>query len=435
MLSLLNPIPEAVRDVKALEDLIGKYNIVPYFGCDEYTSHSFINLLSDVSELSPSHQACKEDFKTYAFGNCMQITAKTIPGFFDESFDTAIPREQQLEFINWLSSLGISLSQLINCVNELNNAQLDSANSYLHIKIIRVGGTQQVFFAPLHYTQCGYLRPNSGEVKRLINTEYWTEDWWEKKRPLLISASHPGEPFNWDERGNTKETILHIKGSGGKSKYYGRSKLIPIMYWMFVEFQLADLAVKTSKAEYTAKKLLAFEEPKPERRAGTKGSGDSIRSKMSALRRLVTTEGDMDESKTIAGIQYPHGGKPPTAIDLELNRDTKHAQYQWDMASSLVHAVNGWDRGLTNIKTPKSNIGGNVYRDIFTIKSVSTISPMADFWSGILTNIFEELGAQTKYSGEIRSPKFKSAIDNLVDKLNGSSGGAVSSNSLNRDVA
>ena len=419
MLQFVNPIPEAIRDQKALGDLLEKYNIVPYFGCDEYTSHSFIGLISDLSELSPSHQACKADFKSYAFGNCANIVAKSIAGFFDEEFDDEINRDEKLQFIEWLDSLGISLTSLIDCVNELNNALLDSGNAYLMIKIVTVGSTKKVFFTPLHYTQCGYLATKSGEVKKLINTEYWNEEWWKKKRPLLISSSNKGEAFNWDGRegGPLRQTVLHIRGDKGKSKYYGRSPIISVLYWMFVEHQLANSSVITSSYEYTSKTLLAFEEAKPERRKGTKGSGEAFRRKMGVLRRLATNEGGIEDAKTLAGVQYPHGGKPPTAIQLGVNRDTAYSQYQLDTATGLIHAVNKWDRTLTNIVTPKSNIGGNVYRDVFTIKNVSTIEPMQTFWADVLTDVFSQIAIETKYAGEVRSLKFKSAIDNLVDKL------------------
>ena len=419
MLSLINPIPEAIRDVEILEDFVKKYNIVPYFGCDEYTSHSFIKLISDACELSPSHEACKRDFKTYAFGNCAQIVSKSIPGFYDEDFDNTIPRDQQLQFFQWLDSLGLSLTGIIDCVNELNNSSLDSGNSYLLIRIVKIGSTQKVFMFPLHYTQCGFLAVKNGEVKKLINTEYWSEEWWKKKKPLVVSASKYGEPFIWDVKKNesVKETILHIRSSKGQSKYYGRSSILSVLYWMFVEHQLADLSVKTSRAEYTAKNILAIEEPKPERKSGTAGSANILRKKMAVLRALTTNEGGIEDAKTIAAMQYPHGGKAPIAIPLNVNRDTKHAEYQWDKASALIHSINGWDRTLTNIVTPKANLGGNIYKDLFLIKGASTIEPMQDFWSGVLTTIFSEIAVQTKYTGEVRSLKFKSAIDNLVDKL------------------
>ena len=419
MLQLHNPIPEAIRDQKQLADLMGEYNIVPYYGCDDYTSHSFLGLISDVTELSPSHTACKRDFRTYAFGNSAKIVAQQIAGFYDEDFDEAIPRTEQIAFLEWLKDLGITLPATIDCVNQLNSSLLDSGNAYMLIRIVKVGSTHQVYMFPLHYTQCAYLATKAGEVKKIINTEVWSEEWWKTKKPLLVSASHPGKPFNWDVKRNgaVKETILHISSGKGKSKYYGRPDILPVLYWMFVEFQMANMSVKTSMSEYTAKKVLAFEEPDPTRRKGTTNSGFTFRKKMDALRKLTTNEGNFDESKTIAAVQYPHGGKPPTAITLEVNRDTAYAEYQWDKASGLIHAVNGWDRTLTNIVTPKAAIGGNIYKDLFQIKGVSTIKPMQTFWQNVLSDIFDSIAEETGYIGEVRTLKFNSALDNLIADL------------------
>lgn len=421
MLSLTNHILETIADEKALTEVLHKYSIVPHFGNESITSHEFTKVVEDVCELSISHTACKNDINNYVFGNRADVVAQTIPGFFDEEFDGKIPRAEKIAFLEWLQELGITIPRCIAVGRCLEDMLADFGNAYLHLSIITVGSETRVFMEPFHYSQTAYLRPKSREVKSLMHTEYWKEDWWKKKKPTILLASSPGGGYNWQKTGQGKlETILHIKSSKGKSKYYGRPQIMASLYWMFVEYQQANLAVKTSSTEFTAKKAVAFEEPPPERKKNSEKRKRNFKAKMNTLRMIATNEGDHTQSKSLFGMEYPRGGNPPTVLDFEINRDTAYSKHIIETAVRQVHAPHGWDCTLTNLLPTKSNIGGNVYAD--TLKQVAgkVVEPKNDFWGNIFGEMFKQIALQTADNRETRALRFKSNIRDIIDDLSNS---------------
>ena len=138
---------------------------------------------------------------------------------------------------------------------------------------------------------------------------------------------------------------------------------------------------------------------------------------MNVIRKVTTNEGGFGESKTLAGIEYPHGGRPPTAIPLAINRDVKYSDFQIDKASSYVYSIHGWDKQLNGFEPARSNIGGNIIIDLFITKNTGTILPLQNDWCEIWAEILVEIAGQTEYQGQVYTLKFPNLIDELVEQL------------------
>lgn len=421
MINLKNPIPEQIKDPLELSKFLDKYSIVPYFGYEEQTSHSIMKLIRDLSRLSPSHNACKRDVKTYAFSSEARIIEKPIPGL---KLDLEVLGDS--EAINaalWLDSLNISLPQLIDISRDLYDKYSDSGNAYLHIKIIRVGGTTVVNLSSVSYTQAAYLATKSGEDRQIIMTERWDESWWAKKPPTVCPASVIGKPFNWKQSSGSWETVVHFKNLPDKSNWYGFPPTLDIMFWMFVEFSQSDLAVKISGTEFVTKKIIAFEEVNPVRYKNAEDGDKEIdfRKRMNVLKKLTTNTGGQDEANSLAGIEYPYGQKPPETIDLEVNRDTKYADWVLNKASNYIYASHGWYRQLTGMSDMKSSIGGNIVVDLFNVANISTVTPVQVYWRNAWAQILSEIGEATGTNVEW-TINFENIIGGLVENLRESKG-------------
>lgn len=428
-LSLNNPIPEVIKDPIELGEFFDKYSIIPYYGNTEGSSHSMLNLLSDLSVLSASHRACKQDIKTYAFSNKVDLIKSPIPGLILDT-DYTISNAEKINFnANFLERYGINLNNIVNINRDSYESLADSGNGYIRVRIVNIGGTVKVYFKVLHYKHCAYLRTKNTEDRILIYTKKWGDEvYWLNNPPEIYKVSYLGNTFNWGikKNGTIKETVLHIRNQIDESDYYGRPNILSVLYWMYVEFSQSDLAVKTSSTEFVSKMLLAFEETDPTRLK--KGSEEesrqsTFRKRMAVLRSLTSNEGAIDEAKTLAGIEYPFGGKPPVAIPLNINRDVKYNEFNIDKSSSYIYSIHGWDKQLTGFEPARSNIGGNIIIDLFTVKNTGTIKPLQEYWTDVWANIFKEIGIQVNYTGEIYTIKYKNLIKDLVDELIASKAG------------
>lgn len=392
--NLINPIPEVLKDPKELNRLLRKYEIVPYYGQGEDTSHTMLDTLRDLCELSTSHVACKNDIGAWAFASGFNIVKKQIPGLY---IPMAIPASEQesFKFIQSFAKYGINPVQLIELTMRMFNSMRDSGNAYLLIRVAKVNSTIQVFFDVLDYEDTAYLVPKSKNSDlTLINTPIWKEDYWVKNPPKIYTASTPGKPFNFKEKSSVFETVLHIKNP--TNYFYGRPRILSVLNAMFSEFSALDLMAKVTGTEFVTKTILAFEEINPSRKFASGESADTIFNKrITRLRQITTNEGG-SSAKSLAAIEYPHGGQPPTEIKLDVNRDTDYAQYQSDTASSVIYENHAWSKELTGRINTKSGIGGNILGDLFKLKNRSTIIPlqkqMEYVWNEVFNNLAPWIG-------------------------------------------
>ena len=411
-LQFRNPIPEALKDPKKISDLFKKYDIIPYFGDEQQTSHGLLSIIADLADLSPSHTACKRDLKAYAFGGRLDVQRYGIAGLSLSEEESLISDPNlKVRFFTRLMELGLPPASMLSITKSLFDLLKDGGNAYLHIKEIKVGGTIKYEFTPWHFTQAGYLmRNHSSDIDAIVLTAYWDEDYWHKVPPLVVPVSIIGEPYNWKETDNYRETVLHLKIENTRTHIYGKSDLLSVMNALYAEYKTLELNAKIAGTELTAKHLLAFEETDPARigrngresKAAQGGIGTKktdFKTRIQALRELVTADGPDDKATGLAGIQYPKGGQPPTLLNFNVNRDVDYARWTADNAASSVFSVNGWAKELTGQVSIKAGVGANMLYDLFLVKNVSTIRPMQDFyantvWADVFTNINPVVGKE-----------------------------------------
>lgn len=411
-LQFKSPLPEALKDPKKINDLFHKYDIIPYYGDEQNTSHGLLSIIADLADLSPSHTACKRDLKAYAFGGRLDVQRYGIAGLsLSEEESLVSDPNIKIQFFQRLIELGLSPASLLNITKNLFDLLKDGGNAFLHIKEIRVGNTVKFELTPWHFTQAGYLMRDSSkdDINAVVLTAYWDEEYWRKVPPLVLPVSLIGEPYNWKESQNIRETVLHLKVENTRTHIYGKSELLSVMNALYAEYKTLELNAKIAGTELTAKHLLAFEETDPARigRNGKESKAASgigtkrtdFKTRIQALRELVTADGPDEKATGLAGIQYPKGGQPPTLLNFNVNRDVDYAKWTAENAASVVFSVNGWAKELTGQVSIKAGVGANMLYDLFLVKNVSTIRPMQDYyattvWADIFSNLNEVIGKQ-----------------------------------------
>lgn len=400
---LKNGIPEAIRDPKQLTSFLRKYSIIPYYGNAEFTSHNVLQLIADLCELSPSHTACKKDLKSWSFGNELDLQSKVIPGLYLKNSD--LSESERIAFASYLMSIGINLFKLLETIKITYSHLMDSGNAWLYVKETKIGNSKRFFIDNFHFTQCAY---SALDLSKVIVCTSWDEATWRKLPPKVFPVSQIGEPFNFKETKNTRETVIHIWTNKDNSDIYGRPNILSALRSLLSEYNMLDLQAKISGTEFSAKTLLAFEEVDPVRITKTdKSSKDIFNEQVKSLRKIATQEGE--EPKSLAAMSYPFGGKPPTSIDLTMNRDTEYNRWSNEMNISAIYGVNGWSRELSGQAFVRSNVGQSILRDQFITKNLSTIKPIQIFMENIIADIFYNTGISTD-----KTIKFRDLIAELA---------------------
>lgn len=453
---LANPIPQTIRSTEQLNEVVAKWQGVPYYGTLENGSHEFLELLQTLTELSGTFSSAMEDINFYTFGNRLQARDNVVPGMDTEEVELGF--EEQMDYFNWIKELGISPQRITKLSRKLNHHMEVCGNAYLFIRRVEVNGQVVYSMKVIHYKHFMYRYTKDHAIDECLISKFLNDKTLlEKHPPKIMKVSTDPEDIVWNEaeEPGVEEAVIHLKleDEDGESDFYSRSKLIGAMTWLYIDFQLGNLNSKIAATELITKKILAFQAPDPNAMIDEEDEGQdtteeeheamgipykkrknsAFQNNMMELKNLVSNVSthptnmlDGPAANTIAGVQYPFSGQPPTEIDLEMNRDTKHQQFQVETAVAFICQCLRWAPELLSVRPTKTTLGGNLLYDIFTMKNEATIRPKAlkfqDFWNTIIGEIKEREGIDSRF--ENYGIVFPDIIENMISRFKGSGGTA-----------
>lgn len=419
MFRLTNPLPQALLDSSELSNFYREWNLVPYAGSYTSTGHSFLRLLCDLYQLSPSMGSCVEDMKSWAFEGDIEVVRKSIEGLkIKEEEREEVSYQEASEYGYYLEEIGIKLSDLVDLTQELFVNLAKTGNAWLHYVEVEINGQWFVSLKSLDPLQVMYLNTLPGEPRAIVFSKDFFRSSFQSP-PRLIRV----HPFVTEGAG-MRETVFHLKNKRDHSEWYGRPRALQSLYWQFTEWSTANLVSKISNSEVGAKSLLLMQAPSMSSLPLAEDNDAAVRVKVfgKKLRKLTTNRGNSDEMESIGVLEYPQGVDPPKLETLEMNRDTAWTTMVLDKASDVVFSSNGWSKTLIGWERPENGIGGNVLLDEFKVKNASTIRPlqkrMARFWHMVLGHALESNG---RMEFETLGIQFEDRITALLESMKGSS--------------
>jgi hypothetical protein len=312
-----------------------------------------------------------------------------------------------------------------------------SGNAYLAITRSRVGDSYAYRFEVLHYLHCIYTKSYDPGEWFLLHSRHLTQSGTiAGAKPKLYRVTRDiGEPLRWmQDEGDqqTERTVVHLRESvdDDEGSYYGRSNVIRFMPAYYTDFQTSNHVSKVAATAILAKKIIAIEGQDPNAIGGEVDEDgnevDSFQRDAFEIKRLVTvmaapgdTIGPRPGQAEVAVVEHPFGTNPPSAIDFEVNHDTKYLQFQEQHASSFVAASLSWDLTLTSLRQANASLGGNLLYDTYVEKNREVIAPKQDYfenlWNGVLSNIFEDENVPAPYRD--LGIEFPDAVSELIKDL------------------
>lgn len=394
-----------------------------------------VNLIDDLAQVCPSHQACVRDLGFYAFGSSVGVQPRGEQGLTREtSTFEDIPLSQRKKFAADLKAkLGLSIMEILSTSNAMLASELRSGNIYLKITVNTAGG------------KVGDVQVDSIEQKNILyfttgqaflHTEYFTEYWWSRKRPEILPVSHIGEDANWKRVGDDFVTVLHIKSNGTNKQYYGVPNALAVLDCMLAEYRTLVLNSKIASTELVSKLIMFFEEPPQERirNLSAEERQAQFSQQIKALRGVATNEGETERNaaKAIIALQYPNDTNQPVVEPVTVNRDVAYAEFTLNNAASMIYAIHGWAKELTGQVQVKTGIGANILYDIFSIKNVSTVIPLQNKYENIWEWVITQCENLLETSVGDYSIKFPDNIGQLTLQLSAVSQAAKIAPNLNK---
>lgn len=449
ILELNNPINITPRDKEDLNNFFNQYEIVPYYGTQQASSQGFMDLLNTLAELSPTFKAYRRDINSFCFGHNLDFVGSTMPGLALDNEE--LDPENKIQYASWLGEIGLPPAYLLKLSKRIDNYLDISGNAFLWIKRSRIGSATRYSFKVPHFLNVGYLRQQSPLDFALVSPYLGDMQKIIENGIKILPVSQMDEEIVWGENAEgVEETLLHIKREdyNSRSIFYERSPLIPIITDLYADYKHGELRSKIAATDIITLKLLAFEGPDPNTFAMPSGEIKEINNvgqagkkdldyfdrNMLILREITSNlgahpskttagPGQVKKSSSIAGIEYPNGSQPPTSIDLQVNRDKAYHEWQTDKAEAKICSTLGWNSTILGLRDTKSNIGGNVVKDLFEILNVRTIIPRQIELANIWDSTINQLKDNSQFTGY--GIQYTDIITSLVDRIAGSPQEAV----------
>jgi hypothetical protein len=427
--ALPNPIPAEINDPKEQAEKWQEYNLIPYYGANLQMSHGYLDLLKTLTQMSETFVSVMRDRSQFTFGLNLDVVGRVIPGLASEPI--VLERSLKEKFALWLTDMGLPLVKILELSQRAELHLEQSGNTYLRIKKVTVGKTTKYFLDVVHYKHVAYVwSEDPGERFVIVSKHLGNHRLMIDNKPQLLRVTEPCTSLRWitGEDPSIETALIHVKNNTFQDEgdYYGRPAALGIMTWLYVDFQQGNLQSRLAASEIISKKLLAFEgedpnalrnqapnleegtvtdHPKPMRQM------TDFQANMLVLKGIATnmeagstTLGPKDGVSSIAGIKYPHGGKPPVVIDIEMNRDTVHQEMQIQRASSVICSSLGWAPELIGSRPLKASLGGgSQLYDTLVMKSVSTVETRQNFWQNIWNSVIGEICEAEDKNGEFKS--------------------------------
>jgi len=413
MLRLKNPLPAFLTDEASLLNFYREHNLVPYAGTTTGSAHSFLRLLFDLFDLSPSHGSCISDKAKWAFDGDIDFVESWVAGLKRPEEQAEIPDDTKIMVAESLAKSGLSLPQLGALTADLHRNYEVCGDAYLRYREIEIAGAKKVSLESLHPMKAMYLKTMRDEPRTLVISPDFFLGSWKTGNEVELVRVFP----NYSEGDEYRETVFHVRNKRDYGDWYGKPPTLQVLNWMFSEWQTANLNAKISGSEVGAKAIITMEAEDPSIRLNDEQ--DDLRKVAADLRMLTTNRGQNHEMESMVVLEYPHGGKQPELLDLEINRDYRYFETTVRVASDYIFNAHGWSKILSGFSNPSGGIGSNILIDEFKVKNTGVIKPLqekfAAFWKPVLNEIAEFIDLPELAGMGIR---FEDRISSMIESFN-----------------
>lgn len=398
---LRNPVPELARDTTALQKLFGKDSFfVPYARTGAESSHSTLNMLFSLFDLSPTAKAGSKVKSDICFSKLA---------------------DSSLSFVSELEAIGINETSVKAIARSVYRDEMACGTFFILLRISEVQGQYSATISRIPPQNALPIWDEKGK-SGIINSVAYTTDPISKSSSFsakdvaarfTVTSKYP----NFTKRGSTYETVFQVNAQGYESEFWGR----PVVdaNTLYLDYRNIDLFARISQTHVTTNLVVFIPEPGVSELTELGISREQyLQDASGEVRGVMTAEG---KGQSVAVMTYT-GENPPVMEHVEINRDSAWAEFMSNRSIRGVCSGIGVPPELIGLSEFRSSIGGNVVKDTLVMCEVTSIRPTQIRVGDAITSVCRvalEI-ANKRSEGKI---EFVSALPEIIELLNEKDGG------------
>lgn len=393
-LNIASILPEANRDESLFATTFKGGILLPYSGTAASANHGFAVLLKRLTELSGSRGAVIQDILSYAFDQGdLEIVNRNASGFSLRS-GREVGQQEADRYIDALWSIGIDANTLRDNAKELYASYRTWGFAVLMCELTRVGTEtrMRMIAGGLDHVVLGREKMpassgifDSSQPKRSRNgltayyfpqgilnlresVEHYAFPVYESNDPALVELS--------SAQGFNRFGMVLRNGKGP----YGRPVDISALRHMITEAAYAIHDEQVASVITTARSLITYPiAPELEDVGGYEPeqveSGEPVAKRPTASEKAkAAADGARKSMKDndVAFLGY-EGDKPPTLINIAINRDAAYRKAIDEIAAAKIYSANRWSTDMSGASNPAAGIGSEAFSHQIALRNRTVI--------------------------------------------------------------
>ena len=401
-----NPIPNEVKDSDGVFGFFRDNPFIPFSGTNQRTSHTLLQRLIDFKDLAPTHGACIESRKSFAFGSRIEIIGGYDPVFNIPNIE--VSDELKLSYRNFLQSIDLGEFNWMTLRGAFSESFDTTGNEWLEIVLTENMGEKKAGVYHRSATECLYYINNQNEKMVGVCGDWMRMD----KHPPTILPLFP--EFHEYEDGSMR-SIVHVKN--GSYKFYGRPKSFSSFIDQYNEYQNRIYQSKQLNNGFIGNTIIEVEGDNTSGFGGADDDSikDGFNNFADQVEQNYTNKGSNPTSVIVT--ERPHGASPMSVNHIPANTSHKYFKGMAEMSRGNILMAHDWSENLLRMDG-SSGFSESMYQDIFKIKSATSINALqtvVDSTINTITNFIEEWMGITEFEG--LAQKSVSPIQTLIEQV------------------
>lgn len=332
---LSNPIPDEVKDSTELKKVFRNWNLVPFAGNTQYTSHSLLGWLLMLYKMSPTNNAAINKKIKFAVGGKARVVRAVDPEF--ETGDELEPMttDEANAYVAALKTF-FEFEGGIGRFHERIATEYESTgNGWVELSMATVMGQTRISLRSRRMANVMYVNTKPDEPRAVAISPVWTDAYLNKNEPRVV----PMFPVFRKDAGVLR-TMFHLKN--GSNTWYGRPPSEGADVYKYREVQDEIYQVRAAGSDFTGQLIFEVEDDNPQFAPAIddKNAINTTNKKfVEQLEENFTQKGE--EPQSVYFASRPYGSKQMFVFQVSPNTKENWYKITGEIAEARILRAHG----------------------------------------------------------------------------------------------